>query len=113
MRGQRVRVEAPNADAEMAYDEPVLLVHLDAVGPGVSTGELDRDTGLRRRAASHQRQPPDLLRARNGDVHLAVLVVERDAVRRRRVVHQPLQLAARAHSIYAAARIGDAALSLI
>ena len=47
---QAVRVEAPDADAEVADGEAVLLVHLDAVGPGVAAGELDRDSGLGERA---------------------------------------------------------------
>src|SRR6267143_4603654 len=62
MGREAVRVEAPDADAEVAHQQAVGLVHLDAVGPGMAAGELDRDAGLRRRAALHQRQAPDLLR---------------------------------------------------
>src|SRR5918992_1590581 len=66
MRRQEIGIEAPHADAQMADENPVLRVHLDAVGPGMPAGELDRDAALRRRAAIHERQAPDLLRARHG-----------------------------------------------
>src|SRR5438309_12027416 len=60
MGRQAVRVEAPDADAEVAHQYAVRLVRLDAVGPGLSAGELLRAVALRRIAALHQRQEPDL-----------------------------------------------------
>src|SRR5258708_29570329 len=45
VRRQAVRVEAPDADAEVAHGEAVLLVYLDAVRARVAAGELDRDSG--------------------------------------------------------------------
>src|SRR6266446_9435560 len=113
VRRQAVRVEAPDADAEVADDETVFIVDLDAVGTGVTARELDRDAGLGWRAARHERQAPDLLRARDGHVHLAVLLVQRDAVRRWRVRHQLLELTVRPESPDASRGIGDAALALV
>src|SRR5579864_6258404 len=113
VRRQAVRVETPDAHAEMAYGEAVLGVHLDAVRAGVAARQLDRNARLRGRAARHQRQAPDLLRARDGDIDLGVLRVQRDAVRRGRVDDQALQLAACPQTVYAPARIGDARLSLV
>jgi len=52
MGRQAVRVEAPDAHSQVAHDEAVLVVGLDAVGAGVAAGELDRDAGLGERAAS-------------------------------------------------------------
>ena len=46
MGRQAVRVEAPDADAEVAHQQAVGVVHLDAVGPGMAAGELDRDAAL-------------------------------------------------------------------
>jgi hypothetical protein len=80
MGRQAVRVEAPDAHAEVAHGEALLVVRLDAVGAGVAAGELDRDAGLGERASGHERKPPDLLRARDGNVHVRVALVERDAV---------------------------------
>src|SRR6266571_1487104 len=110
---QAVRVEAPDADAEVAHGEAVLLVHLDAVRARVAARELDRDPGLRERAPRHKRQAPDLLRTRDRDVHLRVRGVERDAVGGGGVVDDALQLAVDAQPIHAPARIGDPGLSLV
>ena len=71
--GSNVGVEAPHADAEVADEQAVFGVHLDAVGAGCAARELDRDARLGERAAGHERQAPDLLRARDGDVDLRVL----------------------------------------
>src|SRR3954463_10823979 len=43
MRRQAVGIEAPDADAEMADAEPVLVVELDAVRAGVAPGEWEGD----------------------------------------------------------------------
>ncbi len=113
MGRQAVRIEAPDPHSEVAHGKPVLLVRLDAVGAGVTARELDRDAGLGERASGHERQPPDLLRARNGHEHVRVGLVERDAIGGGRIVDEALQLAARAQAIHAPARVGDARLSLV
>src|SRR5438309_92797 len=80
VRRQAVRVEAPDADAEVADDETVFIVHLDAVGTGVTAGELDRDAGLGWRATRHQRQAPDLPAVvRRDKLPLALAVDAEDA----------------------------------
>ena len=113
MRGQAVAIEAPDADAEMAHHQAILVVRLDTIGPRVAARDLDRDTRLRWRPACHERQAPDLLRARDGNVHMEVLLIQRDAIRRRRVVQELRQLAVLAQPPDPPGRVGDAALPLI
>src|ERR1043165_8561744 len=74
---------------------------------------MDGDAGFRRRSARHERQPPDLLRASDRHVDLAILLVERDAVRRGGVADELLQLAVGSQAPDAPGLIADAALSLV
>src|SRR5581483_5689172 len=98
---------------EMADDDAVGFFYLDAVGARMAARELDRDAGLRERPAGHERQAPDLLRARDRDVGLRVAVVERDAVRRGRVVDDALERSVLAEAKHPPRRIGDPGLPLV
>ena len=64
-------------------------------------------------AVGHDRQPPDLLRAGDGDVAVLLRGGERDAVRTRHVGRQPVERAVRAQPVDASGRIGDAGLPLV
>ena len=110
---QHVGVEAPDADAQVAHEQPVLRVHLDPVRARRAARELHRDTGLRHVAIHHDRQPPDLLRARDADVAVLLGGGERDAVRARHVVGEPVERAVRPQPVDAPGGIGDPGLPLV
>ena len=97
----------------MGHNQAAFRIESDAVGPTHAAVQLGEQSHLCNNAAGLERDAPDLLSARDGDIQAGHRGIDDDAVRARNRVDQTGQLAGGLEAVDATCRILEAGLTLI
>ena len=109
-----LRSKRQNSGADVADDQPVLLVQRHAVRSGAAAGHLDVGPDLGGGAIGLQRDAPHRVLPRDGDEQAVLREVQHQAVRARRVVNEAIEPAAiRREAKHAARPVVHAGLALV
>src|SRR3954471_8224912 len=97
----------------MGHYQAAFRIESDAVGPAHAAVQLGEQAHFCNNAAGLERDAPDLLSTRDGDIQAGPRRIDDDAVRARDRVDQAGQLAGGLETVDATCRILEAGLPLI